>query len=175
MERKGLEYSLIVVFNCLGASLLISSADLISMYISIELQSFSVYILSSLDTKSESATSAGLKYFLIGGLSSCIILLGIVIIYSSTGLSTFEDIFSLNSVIEIASVNLPSSIDTASIVNTQNMEYANTNIDEIKNMIVLSEANNIKVETPLLLSLTIGLILIFTGFLLKIAAAPFHF
>lgn len=81
------EYSLIIMFSTLGASLLISCADLVSMYLSIELQSFGVYILSTLYRDSESATSAGLKYFLLGGLSSCIILLGSGLIYSYTGLT----------------------------------------------------------------------------------------
>ena len=53
------EYSLIVLFSTLGASLLVSSADLISMYLSIELQSFGVYILSTLYRDSESATASG--------------------------------------------------------------------------------------------------------------------
>jgi len=89
------EYSLIVLFSTLGASLLVSSADLISLYLSIELQSFGVYILATLYRDSESATSAGLKYFLLGGLSSCIILLGASLIYSYTGLTNFESIYSL--------------------------------------------------------------------------------
>jgi hypothetical protein len=54
------------LFSTLGASLLISAADIISMYLSIELQSFGVYILSTLFRDSDSATSAGLKYFLLG-------------------------------------------------------------------------------------------------------------
>jgi len=77
---------------------LISSADLISTYLSIELQSFGVYVLASLYKDSESATSAGLKYFLLGGLSSCMILLGIGLIYSYTGLTKFESIYGLISV-----------------------------------------------------------------------------
>lgn len=92
------EYSIIVIFSTLGASLLISSADLISMYLSIELQSFGVYILSTLYRDSESSTSAGLKYFLLGGLSSCIILLGSALIYSYTGLTSFESIYIIVSV-----------------------------------------------------------------------------
>jgi NADH-ubiquinone oxidoreductase chain 2 len=92
------EYSLVVLFSSLGASLLISSCDLISMYLSIELQSFGVYILATLYRNSESATSAGLKYFLLGGLSSCIILLGASLIYTYTGLTNFESIYSLISV-----------------------------------------------------------------------------
>lgn len=92
------EYSLIILFTTLGASLLVSSADLVSMYLSIELQSFGIYILASLYRDSESATSAGLKYFLLGGLSSCIILLGIGLIYTYTGLTKFESIYILISV-----------------------------------------------------------------------------
>lgn len=92
------EYSLVVLFSSLGSILLLSSSDLISMYLSIELQSFGVYILASLFRYSESATSAGLKYFLLGGLSSCIILLGSGLIYAYTGLTNFENIYSLVSV-----------------------------------------------------------------------------
>jgi NADH-ubiquinone oxidoreductase chain 2 len=89
------EYSLIVLFSTLGSSLLLSSGNLLSMYLSIELQSFGVYILASIYRDSESATNAGLKYFLLGGLSSCLILLGCVLIYSYTGVINFEDIYSL--------------------------------------------------------------------------------
>ncbi len=94
------EYSLIVLFSSLGASLLVSSADLISMYLSIELQSFGVYILSTLYRNSESATSAGLKYFLLGSLSSCLILLGSGIVYTYSGLTHLESIYNLISVSE---------------------------------------------------------------------------
>src|SRR5258708_2987136 len=83
------------LFNLLGASCLITSSDLLFLYISIELQSFSLYILSSLNKNSIPATGAGLKYFLIGGLASCFILLGIGLIYSSTGLTQFESLTML--------------------------------------------------------------------------------
>lgn len=95
------EYSLIVLFSTLGASLLISSSDLVSMYLSIELQSFGLYILSTLYRDSESSTSAGLKYFLLGSLSSCLILLGAGLIYAFTGLTNFESIYSLIYVSEV--------------------------------------------------------------------------
>ena len=92
------EYSLIILFTTIGASLLVSSSDLVSMFLSIELQSFAVYVLATLYRNSESATAAGLKYFLLGGLSSALILLGTAFIYTSTGLTQFESIFSLVSV-----------------------------------------------------------------------------
>ena len=99
-----IEYCLIIMFSTLGASLLISSNDLISMYLSIELQSFGVYILTTLYRNSESATNAGLKYFLLGSLSSCFILLGSGLIYTFTGLTNFESIYSLLSVSENYSI-----------------------------------------------------------------------
>ena len=88
-------YSIILVFSSLGAILFLSCSDLISMYICIELQSFSLYILSTLFKDFSSSTSAGLKYFLIGGLASCLILLGSGLIYSSIGLTNFDSISTL--------------------------------------------------------------------------------
>ena len=125
----GDKYSLIILFSTLGSSLLLSSCDLLSMYLSIELQSFGVYILATLFRESRLATSAGLKYFLLGGLSSCFILLGSGLIYFYTGLTNLESIYSLISV---------------------------SNLNGISQ------------------GLTLGLILIFVGFLFKIAAAPLH-
>ena len=88
------EYTLVAILSTVGASLLISSADLISLYLSIELQSFGVYILASIYRNLGSAVSAGLKYFLLGSLSSCIILLGGSIIYTYTGITHFDSIYS---------------------------------------------------------------------------------
>ena len=96
--KNTIEYCLLIMFSVLGASLLISSSNLISMYLSIELQSFAVYILSTLYRNSESATSAGLKYFLLGSLASCFILLGSGLIYTFTGLTNLESIYNLISV-----------------------------------------------------------------------------
>jgi NADH-ubiquinone oxidoreductase chain 2 len=110
------DYSLIVLFSTLGASLLVSSSDLISMYLSIELQSFGLYVLSTLYRDSESSTSAGLKYFLLGGLSSCLILLGAGLVYAYTGLTNFESIYSLISVSEINYIILGLSLGLILII-----------------------------------------------------------
>ena len=96
--KTSIEYCLLIMFSTLGASLLISSSNLISMYLSIELQSFAVYILPTLYRNSESATGAGLKYFLLGSLASCFILLGSGLIYTFTGLTNLESIYNLISV-----------------------------------------------------------------------------
>jgi Proton-conducting membrane transporter len=66
INTYAIEYSLVILFSTLGASLLISSSDIVSMYLSIELQSFGLYIISTIFRDSDSATSAGLKYFLLG-------------------------------------------------------------------------------------------------------------
>lgn len=143
----GQDYSLIVLFSSLGSCLLISSFDLISLYISIELQSFGLYVLSTLYRDSESSTKAGLKYFLLGALSSCIILLGCGIIYSYTGLTNFESIYSI-----ISTSNSVIYLDQAVSANNS-----------------VSLSYNLAVQ-----GLSLGLILIFIGFLFKIAAAPLH-
>lgn len=110
VNNPATEYSLIVIFSALGSSLLLSSSDFISMYLSLELQSFGVYILATLYRDSESATAAGLKYFLLGGLSSCVILLGVALIYSYTGITNFESLYSLSSVINVFSIHEPVSL-----------------------------------------------------------------
>ena len=95
LSGLGDKYSLIVLFSTLGSTLLLSSSDLLSMYLSIELQSFGVYILATLFKESRLATSAGLKYFLLGGFSSCLILLGSGLVYFYTGLTGLDSIYSL--------------------------------------------------------------------------------
>lgn len=89
------EFSLMILFTTIGASFLISSSDLVSIYLSIELQSFAVYVLATLYRNSESSTAAGLKYFLLGGLSSALILLGTGIIYSFIGITQIESIYNI--------------------------------------------------------------------------------
>ena len=90
-----IEYTLIVIFTITGASLLLISGDLGSVYLCIELQSFSVYIISSLHRNSESSTGSALTYFLLGGLSSCFILLGVALIYANSGLTSLDGMYSI--------------------------------------------------------------------------------
>lgn len=106
------EYSILVLFSVIGASLLISSYNLLSMYMGIELQSFAAYILCTIYRNSQSATSAGLKYFLLGSLASSIIVLGTAAIYAGTGITSFDDLATLISVGDMSNYN---SFVTASI------------------------------------------------------------
>lgn len=100
-----IEYSLIIVFILCGAIFLISSADLISVFLAIELQSYGLYILSTLHRDSESSTSSGLTYFLLGGLSSCFILLGSALLYINSGTTNLDNIYVITNISEIE--NLP--------------------------------------------------------------------
>ena len=90
-----IEYALIIVFVITGATLMLASADLGSIYLCIELQSFSLYIISSMHRNSESSTGSALTYFLLGGLSSCFILLGIALMYANSGLTNLDGIYAL--------------------------------------------------------------------------------
>jgi NADH-ubiquinone oxidoreductase chain 2 len=90
-----IEYALIIIFVISGATLLIASGDIASIYLCIELQSFSLYIISSMHRNSESSTGSALTYFLLGGLSSCFILLGIGLIYANSGLTNLDGLYCI--------------------------------------------------------------------------------
>jgi NADH:ubiquinone oxidoreductase subunit 2 (subunit N) len=65
-QFKIIEYSLIILFIVTGSVFLISTSDLVSIFLSIELQSYGLYLLSTIYRDSEPATSGGLMYFLLG-------------------------------------------------------------------------------------------------------------
>src|SRR3569623_323187 len=71
------EYNQIVMLGILGMMLIISSKDLIMMYLAIETMSLSMYIMATLRKTGQYSTEAGLKYIVLGAISSGIILLGI--------------------------------------------------------------------------------------------------
>ena len=91
-----LEYTLMLLFIIIGSVLLISSSDLVSIYLAIELQSYGLYLLCAMYRNSELSTSSGLTYFLIGGLASCFILLGIGLIYANLGITFLDSFYVIN-------------------------------------------------------------------------------
>jgi NADH-ubiquinone oxidoreductase chain 2 len=133
-----IEYSLIIIFVLTGAVFLMSSADLISIFLAIELQSYGLYILSTLYKDSESSTASGLTYFLLGGLSSCFILFGSALLYINTGTTNLDNIYIIANINDIDSIHV--------IMYIYQPYYFN-----------------------------LSLIILFTGFLFKVSAAPFHF
>jgi len=72
--------------------IILSANDLIILYLGIELLSLTLYILATLNNKGELSTEAGLKYFIIGAVSSGILLLGCSLIYSTTGLTGYTEL-----------------------------------------------------------------------------------
>jgi NADH-ubiquinone oxidoreductase chain 2 len=100
-QFKIIEYPLILLFIITGAIFLVSTSDLVSIFISIELQSYGLYLLSTLYRNSELATSGGLTYFLLGGLSSCFILLGTGLLYANSGTTNLEGMYVITSLSDI--------------------------------------------------------------------------
>ena len=70
---------------------MLSSNDLLLLYVSIELQSLSLYVLVALNRDSLKSSEAALKYFILGSIASAIILYGISITYSITGSTNYND------------------------------------------------------------------------------------
>ena len=100
-QFKIIEYPLIILFVISGAVFLVSTSDLVSIFLSIELQSYGLYILSTLYRNSELATSGGLTYFLLGGLSSCFILLGTSLLYTNSGSTSLDGIYVITSISDL--------------------------------------------------------------------------
>ena len=101
-QFKIIEYPLILLFIITGSTFLVSTSDLISIFISIELQSYGLYLLSTLYRNSELATSGGLTYFLLGGLSSCFILLGTGLLYANSGTTNLDGMYVITSLSGLA-------------------------------------------------------------------------
>lgn len=104
-QFKIIEYPLILLFIITGACLLISTNDLVSIFLSIELQSYGLYLLSTIYRNSELSTIGGLIYFLIGGLSSCFILLGTSLLYANSGTSSLDAIYIINNISDMTAIN----------------------------------------------------------------------
>ena len=105
-QYKIIEYSLIILFIVIGAVFLISTSDLVSIFLSIELQSYGLYLLSTIYRDSESATSGGLMYFLLGGLSSCFILLSTSLLYANSGTTNLDSLYIITSISNVSKDNM---------------------------------------------------------------------
>ena len=100
-HMKIIEYPLILLFVISGAVFLMSTNDLVSIFLSIELQSYGLYLLSTIYRNSELSTTGGLIYFLLGGLSSCFILLGTSLLYVNSGTTSMDGLYILNSISDV--------------------------------------------------------------------------
>ncbi|WP_026380117.1 NADH-quinone oxidoreductase subunit NuoN [Afifella pfennigii] len=86
------EYPILILIATLGMLMMISSNDMISLYLGLELQSLSLYVLAAIHRDSVRSTEAGLKYFVLGALSSGMLLYGASLVYGFTGHTGFTEI-----------------------------------------------------------------------------------
>ncbi|UJW73330.1 NADH-quinone oxidoreductase subunit NuoN [Rhizobium sp. SL42] len=92
------EFPVLLVLATLGIMLMISANDLISVYLALELQSLALYVVAAINRDSLRSTEAGLKYFVLGALSSGMLLYGMSLVYGFTGNTGFDEIAAVLSV-----------------------------------------------------------------------------
>lgn len=95
MSRRGLlkfEYPILVTLGTVGMMVMVSAGDLMTLYMGLELQSLSLYVVASLNRDSVKSTEAGLKYFVLGALSSGLLLYGSSLVYGYSGTTLFSGI-----------------------------------------------------------------------------------
>jgi len=95
MQRAGIarfEFPILIVLAAVGMGMMVSSGDLISLYVGVELHSLALYVLAAYHRDDLKASEAGLKYFVLGALSSGLLLYGSSLIYGFSGSMRFEDI-----------------------------------------------------------------------------------
>ncbi len=95
MKRDGsqrFEYPVLILLATVGMMVMISANNLIALYMGLELQSLSLYVLAAINRDSARASEAGLKYFVLGALSSGMLLYGASLVYGFTGTTEFPGI-----------------------------------------------------------------------------------
>ncbi|MCR4281790.1 MAG: NADH-quinone oxidoreductase subunit NuoN [Bauldia sp.] len=92
LKFERFEYPVLIVIATLGMLMMISANDLIALYIGLEMQSLALYVVAAINRDSLKSTEAGLKYFVLGALSSGMLLYGASLIYGFTGQTTFAGI-----------------------------------------------------------------------------------
>jgi NADH-quinone oxidoreductase subunit N len=90
--QQRFEYSVLIVLSTLGMLMLISAADLIALYLGLELMSLPLYVVAASHRNSLRSSEAGLKYFVLGALSSGMLLYGASLVYGFTGTVSFNGI-----------------------------------------------------------------------------------
>jgi len=91
-RQEKFEYAILILLSTVGMGMLISAGDLIALYLGLELMSLALYVVAASDRDSVRSTEAGLKYFVLGALSSGMLLYGCSLIYGFTGNVSFAGI-----------------------------------------------------------------------------------
>jgi NADH-quinone oxidoreductase subunit N len=91
-RQQRFEYPILILLSTAGMMMLISAADLIALYVGLELMSLALYVIAAINRDSVKSTEAGLKYFVLGALSSGMLLYGASLVYGFTGSVSFAAI-----------------------------------------------------------------------------------
>ena len=94
-DIKQFEFPILMVFAVLGMMMMVSANDLLSLYVGLELQSLSLYVLAAIRRDNLRSSEAGLKYFVLGALSSGILLYGMSLIYGFAGTTGFDGLAAI--------------------------------------------------------------------------------
>ena len=146
------EYNILILISTLGTMFLISSYDLLSLYLALETQTLAFYVLTTYNRLSAYSTEAGLKYFILGALSSGLLLFGISLIYGITGTINFTNLSYISQYYNYISTSL------------QELP-----INSIKDLTQIITFSSIEFKIYLL-----GIVFITSALLFKLAAVPFH-
>ena len=86
------EYPILIIFSVVGMMFMVSANDLMILYLGLELQSLALYVVASMRRESLKSTEAGMKYFVLGALSSGLLLYGASLVYGYSGSTNFQSI-----------------------------------------------------------------------------------
>ena len=94
-DKSAFEFPVLILFSTLGMALMVSANDLVSLYLAIELQSLPLYVLATFNRNDSFSSESGVKYFILGALSSGLLLYGSSLIYGFTGSIFLNEISQL--------------------------------------------------------------------------------
>ena len=104
-QLNRIEFPILILLSLTGMMLMVASNDILSLFLSMELQSLALYILVAFAREDRNSSEAGVKYFVLGSLSTCIFLFGSSLIYACFGSTNFSEISSsINQLNEIPQI-----------------------------------------------------------------------
>lgn len=177
------EYVIIILLSILGLFLLCSANDFLTVYLGMELQSLSFYLLAAFKRRSSYAVDAGLKYFILGSLSSSLFLFGVSYLYGIFGSINFDDLKKLSLISVVANPEYRFPLEVV-VTNLAKPVYPGCGECHLKQMIFMMFAVEILVpQIQKLLNLnllemsygiTASMLFIFFSLFFKLSLAPFH-
>jgi NADH:ubiquinone oxidoreductase subunit 2 (subunit N) len=146
--QNNFEYVVLITISVLGLLLLCSSNDLITSYLAIELHSIAFYIMAAFKRNSSYSIESGLKYFIIGALSSAFFLFGSSIIYGCTGSLSFDDLRMFFSLIALTTETNASLNDSLILVSSNSIITPSIISSILSYSTVFGESFQVKLPQP---------------------------